>query len=108
MLSHKDAIHDFLVDFMRVNGYAPTTREIMSGCGITSSSVVRYNLQSLRDDGVITLIPAVSRGIVLRHEHGRYSDLIAAAKAIIYLDSDDPKVVNKALLRLAVEVDALE
>lgn len=54
-------IHQFLVD----NGYPPTVREIASGCGISSTSVVNYNLNILEQAGYIRRHPEVSRGIEL-------------------------------------------
>jgi len=54
-------IHQFLVD----NGYPPTVREIVDGCGISSTSVVNYNLNILGQAGYIRRHPEVSRGIEL-------------------------------------------
>ena len=54
-------IHQFLVD----NSYPPTVREIVSGCGISSTSVVDYNLNVLEQEGYIRRHPEVSRGIEL-------------------------------------------
>jgi len=54
-------IHQFLVD----NSYPPTVREIVSGCGISSTSVVNYNLNILEQAGYIRRHPEVSRGIEL-------------------------------------------
>ena len=56
-----DFIHQFLVD----RSYPPTVREIVSGCGISSTSVVDYNLNILEQEGYIRRHPEVSRGIEL-------------------------------------------
>jgi len=56
-----ELIHQFLVD----NGYPPTVREIVSGCGISSTSVVNYNLNILEQVGYIRRHPEISRGIEL-------------------------------------------
>ncbi len=56
-----DFIHRFLVD----RSYPPTVREIVSGCGISSTSVVDYNLNILEQEGYIRRHPEVSRGIEL-------------------------------------------
>jgi len=56
-----DFIHRFLVD----NGYPPTVRDIQSGCGISSTSVVDYHLRILEKEGYIRRHPEVSRGIEL-------------------------------------------
>jgi len=54
-------IHQFLVD----NSYPPTVREIVSGCEISSTSVVNYNLNILKQEGYIRRHSEVSRGIEL-------------------------------------------
>ena len=56
-----DFIHGFLLD----NGYPPTVRDIQSGCGISSTSVVDYHLKVLEKEGHIRRHPEVSRGIEL-------------------------------------------
>ena len=56
-----DFIHRFLVD----RGYPPTIRDILNGCGISSTSVVDYNLDILERGGYIRRHPEVSRGIEL-------------------------------------------
>lgn len=54
-------IRQFLVD----RGYPPTIRDIVGGCGISSTSVVDYNLDILERAGYIRRHPEVSRGIEL-------------------------------------------
>ena len=54
-------IHTFLVD----RGYPPAIRDIVNGCGISSTSVVDYNLKILEKEGHIRRHREVSRGIEL-------------------------------------------
>jgi len=54
-------IRHFLVNW----GYPPTIRDMVSGCGISSTSVVNYNLNILEREGYIRRHPEVSRGIEL-------------------------------------------
>ena len=54
-------IDHFLVD----RGYPPTIRDIQSGCGVSSTSVVDYNLNILENRGYIRRHSEVSRGIKL-------------------------------------------
>ena len=54
-------IHNFLVE----RGYPPAIRDIVSGCGISSTSVVDYNLKILEKEGYIRRHREVSRGIEL-------------------------------------------
>jgi len=56
-----DFIHSFLVE----RGYPPTIRDIQSGCGISSTSVVDYHLKVLKKEGHIRRHPEVSRGLEL-------------------------------------------
>jgi len=56
-------IVDFILQFMEERGYPPTVRDIQSGCGISSTSVVDYHLKVLEKEGHIRRDPEVSRGI---------------------------------------------
>ena len=58
-----------IIDFIRHSlvewGYPPSIREIVSGCGISSTSVADYNLNILEKAGYIRRHPEISRGIEL-------------------------------------------
>jgi repressor LexA len=56
-----DFIHRFLAD----RGYPPTVRDIVTGCRISSTSVVDYNLKILEKQGYLRRHREVSRGIEL-------------------------------------------
>jgi repressor LexA len=56
---------EFLKSFSLDNGYPPTIREIGKAVGITSTSVVNYNLDALQRGGYIYRDRTVSRGIRL-------------------------------------------
>ncbi len=47
----QQAIVDFIRRFFADNGYPPTVRDIQAGCGISSTSVVDYNLNLLEKSG---------------------------------------------------------
>jgi repressor LexA len=51
--------------FISNNGYPPSIRDIQAGCGISSTSVVDYNLNLLESRGHIRRHAEVSRGITL-------------------------------------------
>jgi len=55
----------FIADFMRKHGYPPTIREIGDEVGISSTSVVNYNLGILERAGHIERDREISRGIRL-------------------------------------------
>lgn len=63
--SRQDQILDFIREFLDDNGYPPTIRDIQSGCDISSTSVVDYNLNALREKGYLTRRADVSRGLQL-------------------------------------------
>ncbi len=64
-LSKQQRIIDFIRQFLVDRGYPPTIRDIVSGCGISSTSVVDYNLNRLEKEGYIRRQREVSRGIKL-------------------------------------------
>lgn len=51
-------------------GLPPTVRDIQGACGISSTSVVDYNLRKLEQKGYIERRPEVSRGIRLVKQGG--------------------------------------
>jgi len=58
-------IIDFIHRFLGDRGYPPSIRDILGGCGISSTSVVKYNLDILEKEGYIRRHREVSRGIEL-------------------------------------------
>ena len=68
-------IINFVTEFLHDKGYPPTIRDIASGCGISSTSVVAYNLDKLEQAGYIRRHSDISRGIqfLTPQENGRKS-----------------------------------
>ena len=58
-------ILEFIKAYGDENGYPPTIREIGKAVGITSTSVVKYNLERLQEKGCIGRSKEVSRGLRL-------------------------------------------
>jgi len=58
-------ILDFIQDFTSDNGYPPSIRQIGASVGISSTSVVNYNLNRLVEEGFLDRDKNVSRGIRL-------------------------------------------
>jgi repressor LexA len=58
-------ILNFIRKFLDSRGYPPTVRDIVTGCGISSTSVVAYNLARLESAGYIRRHADISRGIEL-------------------------------------------
>jgi repressor LexA len=69
-------ILQFIVTFVSENEFPPTIREIGEQVGISSTSVVNYNLAKLEDLGLITRRKEVSRGLSLNWD--RLSELSPA------------------------------
>jgi repressor LexA len=65
-LSEKQqSIINFVDRFLGERGYPPTIRDIQAGCGLSSTSVVDYNLNVLEKAGYLSRHAEVSRGIRL-------------------------------------------
>jgi repressor LexA len=58
-------ILDYIQDFSTENGYPPSIRQIGASVGISSTSVVNYNLNRLVEEGFLDRDKKVSRGIRL-------------------------------------------
>jgi repressor LexA len=61
----QQAILQYIRDFLHDNAYPPSIREIMAALGISSTSVVNYNLNALVREGAITRNKELARGIKL-------------------------------------------
>ncbi len=61
-------ILDFIASFIDENRFPPTIREIGQNVGISSTSVVKYNLDALERKQLIERDPDISRGIRLAGE----------------------------------------
>ena len=58
-------ILEFVNKYIRENSYPPSIREIGAAAGISSTSVVSYNLRRLEEQGYISRDREVSRGLKL-------------------------------------------
>ena len=58
-------ILEFLSEYIDDNGYPPSIREIGAAAGISSTSVVSYNLRRLEERGYLSRDKEVSRGLKL-------------------------------------------
>jgi repressor LexA len=68
--SRQQKILDFIRSFLSEKAYPPTVRDIVSGCGISSTSVADYNLEILEKAGYLRRKREVSRGIQLLEAAG--------------------------------------
>lgn len=70
-------ILEFLRRFIRERDYPPSIRDIQEGCGISSTSVVDYNLKGLERKGFIRRDREISRAIELLEGAGRRPRMIS-------------------------------
>lgn len=71
----QQAILDCIQTFLLDNGYPPSIREIGESVGISSTSVVNYNLNALQREGLIERDKTVSRGIKVVNQNGKRRDM---------------------------------
>jgi repressor LexA len=55
----------FIEEFIDEHDYPPTVRDIQFGCEISSTSVVKYNLDRLSEGGYLNRDSEVSRGLAI-------------------------------------------
>ena len=70
MPPRRQRILSFLQEFYADNGIPPTVRDIQRACEISSTSVVDYNLEKLRESGYINRRQDVARGIEILDQEG--------------------------------------
>ena len=73
----QQSILDFMRRFIREKDYPPSIRDIQDACGISSTSVVDYNLKALERMGYIRRDREVSRAIELLDGSGRRPQTVA-------------------------------
>ncbi len=81
---------EFIREFMAENGLPPTVRDIQYACGISSTSVVDYNLRLLQRDGLIRRRPDVARGIELLDKNGKAGGFLPQVPVLGYIAAGEP------------------
>ena len=61
----REAVLDFIKEYIAENHMPPTRRDIMAGVGLSTTSVVSYQLLLLQREGRIELVDNIARGIRL-------------------------------------------
>ncbi len=59
----RERVYNFIVEFIKKNGYAPCLKEICAGTYLSSTSSVRNHLLELEDEGKIKMKPNSPRAI---------------------------------------------
>lgn len=123
LTDRQQAILDFLRQFIQENKYPPSIREIMTTLGISSTSVVNYNLNVLAREGYISRHKELARGIRLMDGNSLRSTLeelvripllgriVASEPAPVFDDAFDPSEyieLTRAIVKDDADVYALE
>src|SRR4030042_2832863 len=85
--SKQQQILAFMRRFREEKDYPPTVRDILRACGISSTSVVDYNLKILEREGFIRRDREVSRGIELADKNRKR---IIRVPVIGYIAAGEP------------------
>jgi len=65
----RELVLQFIKNFLQERGYAPTVRDIVKGCQLSSTAVVQHHLNVLEREGQIRRDPQVFRSIQLTDKH---------------------------------------
>jgi repressor LexA len=109
----RERMLEYIKRFFDERGYAPTVRDILRGCDISSTSLVQYHLNVLEKEGQIHRDPEVFRSIQLvgkEEDEGKDSFLvpllgtIAAGEPIPVIDSGTWSNRAEEMLRLTTDM----
>jgi len=103
----RENILKFIQSFVDEKGYAPTVRDIVKGCNLSSTSVVQHHLNILEREGHIHRDPQVVRSIQLMEKDVVEVPLlgvIAAGKPIPAPNSDTWVNPPEEMLKLTADV----
>ncbi len=76
LTTKQQRIYEFLTDFSRRNGYAPSVREICEGLGLNSTSTVFGHLETLEKKGYIRRGTGKNRAIEIISDKDLRSDIV--------------------------------
>jgi repressor LexA len=103
----RERILEYIRRFFDEKGYAPTVRDILRGCNISSTSLVQHHLNILEKEGQIRRDPEVFRSIQLVEKDIIEVPLlgtIAAGEPIPVVDSGTWTNHTEETLRLTTDV----
>jgi repressor LexA len=93
--SKQQGIIEYIRRFLGHNGFPPTVRDIAHGCGVSSTSVVDYNLRILEREGYIRRRRDVSRGIEML-DRATFPGAMVPVPVIGYIAAGEPIPVPAA------------
>ena len=83
-------ILDFIEEFLRDNGYPPTIREIGKAVRISSTSVVKYNLEKLESMGYLHRRKEAARGLRLSGDRFASAANVIGVPLLGYIQASAP------------------
>jgi len=105
----QESILEFIEKFLDDYQFPPTVRDIQSGCNISSTSVVDYNLQILQKEGYLNRSPDVSRGIeLLENAYGESKKSSIKVPVLGFIAAGEPIPVNPIATWEADEFDNVD
>jgi len=103
----RENIFKFIQTFLSERGYAPTVRDIVKGCNLSSTAVVQHHLNVLEKQGYLHRDPQVVRSIQLMEKDIIEVPLlgtIAAGEPIPVPDSETWTAVAEETLKLTPDI----
>lgn len=104
----RQRILEFIRGFVEERGYAPTVRDILKGCNLSSTAVVQHHLNVLDREGHIDRDPKVFRSIQLSDRkslvHVPFLGTIAAGEPIPVPGSDTWRSEAEDTIELTDEI----
>lgn len=103
----RESILKFIQNFIDDRGYAPTVRDIMKGCNLSSTAVVQHHLNVLEREGRIHRDPKVVRSIQMVEKDVVEVPLlgtIAAGKPISVASPDTWSSLAEEILKLTADI----
>lgn len=98
------AVLDFIQDFTDEKGFSPSYREIQSGLGLSSVSVVAEHIDNLVKKGVIRRAPNTARSLeILDYKHEKTVELFKVKMTEV--SSEDKEILKKAADILGIELN---
>lgn len=104
MYHTRKRILEFVRSFIKERGYAPSIREIVKGCGISTPSIVQYHLRKLEKEGFIKKDPKIIRGIKLIEREFLEIPLLGTISAGKPLPIFDPAAIPEKVILLPADI----
>ncbi len=104
----QERILAFIKNFMSDHQFPPTIRDIQTGCEVSSTSVVDYNLQILQREGYLRRLPEVSRGIELLGMHSAARNNVARLPIYGSIAAGEPLHVPSAASRYSDDFESMD